>query len=908
MTVEPTAAGQPPSHPEIVMVGKSRDGSGFTQIGTQLTVLPAVPAAPEVRYSLPPEAGSFTGRGDELDRITGASGTVAVCAISGMAGLGKTALAVRAAHLLGSDFPARQLFLDLHGHTPGKEPVHAQDALVGLLTATGLDPRSLPGDLSRLAEMWRDRTAGRRVLLVLDNAADSSQVAPLLPGGAASLVLVTSRRHLGDLPGAVLRIPLDGLPAPQAAEMFTRLAPRAAASPAEVSSLVALTGSLPLAISILARVFARHPSWALADLVAETRTGLLTLTAERDSVAVAFDVSYRHLDPATQRFFRLLGAHPGSTIDVYAAAALTATSRYEAVRQLDSLHGEGLLTETGYRRYGMHDLVRLYARELTAADIADSQLAVDRVVGYYHQAAHAAGPFLARSNLLRMPPITAAAAMPDLASPGQVLGWLRTERANLFACLDHVTRTGQYVRVIGLSTILGALLLHDGPWADAVARYQTACQAARALDDQVSEAAALTDLGDALRLAGDLRGAGEVLQQALDLHRDLGNQRGQAATLAHLGGVRRQTSDFSGAASALEAALGIYRDLGNQDGQAKVLTDLGEVRRQTSDFPGAERALRQALDLYRQLNYQDGQACALNWLGNVRQLTGAYRGAAEAYEEANAISAELGDRRHSANAFGGLGVVRLQTGDYPAAADSLQQSLDIYRDLGTEFGAATVLMWLGTVRRLTGDLPGATRALEQALETQRQLGNRFGEANALTALGAVRRLTGDLPGATRALEQSLETQRQLGNRFGEANALAALGAVRRLTGDLRRAADAVQQALDIYRSLGAPFGEAEALNERGTLYRLAGQLSRSEECHQQALTRSRALGTPWDEAHALAGLGRCARATDDLPGAASLLGQAHRILGRIGAADAAAVRAELRAIPATGGAGGAGGA
>ena len=191
-------------------------------------------------------------------------------------------------------FPTDQLFIDLHGHTPGQEPMSPQRALAGLLTAIGVDASYLPQSLEDRAGLWRDRMAGQRALLVLDNAAGTDQVAPLLPGGESCLVLVTSRRHLGDLPGVAVPMLLEAMPPDQARTMFLLLAPRAA-EPAAALELVRLAGSLPLAISLLARVYARHPSWTLADLTRETRASLLTLVAEKDSVAAAFEVSYRYL-------------------------------------------------------------------------------------------------------------------------------------------------------------------------------------------------------------------------------------------------------------------------------------------------------------------------------------------------------------------------------------------------------------------------------------------------------------------------------------------------------------------------------------------------------------------------------------------------------------------------------------
>jgi hypothetical protein len=348
MTAGQEAAAEGPlSGPAIAMHGQSHDTSTFRQTGIEINVLPQAPAASEVRYSLPLDAAAFTGREEELSKVTaaagaaGAGGIVAVNAIGGMAGMGKTALAVHAAHALRDRFPDRQLFIDLHAHTPGREPVRPEDALAVLLAAVGVDTQGLPDGLDGRAAMWRDKMAGQRALLVLDNAASSRQVAPLLPGGGRCLVLVTSRRHLGDLPGAVTQVPLDALPPPQAAAMFIRLAPRAADSPDEVPDVVRLAGFLPLAISLLARLFARHPSWTLADVAAETKASLLTLTAEHESVTAAFEVSYRHLDPARQRFFCLLGLHPGTIIEPYAAAALAGTTLNEAAGLLDALHGGG---------------------------------------------------------------------------------------------------------------------------------------------------------------------------------------------------------------------------------------------------------------------------------------------------------------------------------------------------------------------------------------------------------------------------------------------------------------------------------------------------------------------------------------------------------------------------------------
>jgi tetratricopeptide (TPR) repeat protein len=776
--------------------------------------LPA-PAAPEVRSSLPSDAAVFTGRAYELARITDAAdtgGVVAVGTIEGMPGVGKTALAVHAARLLCGRFPDRQLFLNLHAHTLGKEPVRPKDALAGLLAATGVDPRSLPDDLDERAGIWRGKMAGQRALLVLDNAASSSQVAPLLPGDGGCLVLVTSRRHLGDLPGAVTPVLLGALPPEQAEEMFIRLAPRVAGCPGEVAEVVRLAGSLPLAIWLLARVFARHQSWTLADLAAETRAGVLTLTAEKDSIAAAFDVSYRHLDSAQQWFFCLLGLNPGTTTDVYAGAALAGTSLDQAAGLLDGLHREGLLTETAHRRYGMHDLLRRYARDRAAADpAADGRRALDRLLDYYLHTAARAEARLARQTRPCPAPATSAGllAFPVLDDADQALAWARADRASLLACLDHVTSTGQHAQVIALTAALAELLRRDGPWADAITRHTAAIRAARHLGDQCGEANALNDLGTVRRLTGDYPGAAHAHEQALGIYRDIGDRRGEANALNNLGTVRALTDDYPGAAHAHEQALGIYRDLGDRRGEATALNNLGDIRWLTGDYPGAVQACEQALGIYRGLGDRRGEATALNNLGDVWRLTGEYPAAAQACEQALGIFRDLGDRRGEANALSDLGHVRQLMGENPDAARDLEQALGIFRDLGDRRGEASALAYLGVVRRLTSKYPDAARDLKQALGIFRDLGDRGGEAEVLNETGALHRVTGDLARAEGCHEQALKLAHSIDSPWDEAHALAGLGRCAIVTGHTTKAQALLRRAQEIFERIGA--AEARAV-------------------------------------------------------------------------------------------------
>ena len=356
--------------------------------------------------TLPRDIASFTGRQHELaelaDAAAGTGGVVSIHAIGGMAGIGKTAFAVHAAHRLAGRFPGGQIFLPLHAHTPGQQPVGPADALASLLLTIGVPAGQIPADLQARTGLWRDRLAGRQLLLVLDDAAGSEQVRPLLPGGGGSLVLVTSRRRLTALEDAQA-ISLDALPPGEAAGLLVRLAVRPGLSSADpgVGEIIRLCGCLPLAIGMLARQLYHHPAWTVAGLAAElaAATGRLELLAtENLSVAAAFDLSYADLAPDQQRLFRRLALHPGTDIDPYAAAALDGTGLAGARRGLDALYDQYLLTEPAPGRYRMHDLIREHARALASRlDPGDDrEQATGRLLDYYQHAAARAQALLAR--------------------------------------------------------------------------------------------------------------------------------------------------------------------------------------------------------------------------------------------------------------------------------------------------------------------------------------------------------------------------------------------------------------------------------------------------------------------------------------------------------------------------------
>ncbi len=785
-----------------------------TGLPTEFPPLRSLPGgAAAATRTLPRDPGSFTGRQRELQELVeaaaSAGGVVRIHAIGGMAGVGKTAFAVHAAHKLANRFPDGQIFLQLHGHTPGQQPVEPADALASLLLTVGVDAAHIPPGVQARMALWRDRLAERQLLLILDDAADSEHVRPLLPGAGGSLVLVTSRRHLSALEDTTA-ISLDTLPPGEAAGLLVRLAGRTGLSPSDpaVAQIIRLCGYLPLAIGMVARQLHHHPAWTAAGQAAELAAAvdrLDLMATENLSVAAAFNLSYADLTDDQQRLFRRLGLQSGADIDGYAAAALDGTGLASARRGLAALYDQHLLSEPAPGRYRMHDLIREHSRAL--ADRLDSdgdrEQSVARLLDYYQRTAARANALIVSQTLTPSPAAgTVPAAVPALGDRGQGLAWVRAERANLTACLDRVTGAGQHARVIALTAGLAGLLASDGPWAEAVARHATAVHAAQVL----------------------------------------GNRPGQATALTNLGTARYLTGHWARAAQTLEEALGICRDLGDRPGQAGALTVLGNVRQLSGDYPGSTRDLEEALSICRELGDHLGQSRALSSLGNLLLATGDFAGAARVVEEALSIDRGPGDQPGQARTLVNLGIVRQLTGDYAGATRVLEEALGIYRDLGDRHGQSQSLSYLGHVRRLTGDIPGATRDLEEALGLARDVGDRLAQAHALNHLGLARQAAGDYPGAIRDLQESLGITRELGSLGGTAEGLNSAGMVHMASGDLRQARSCHREALDLARQIRSPWDEAVALAGLGRCARAEGHAAQARDMLRQALEIFRRTG------------------------------------------------------------------
>ncbi len=614
--------------------------------------------------------------------------------------------------------------------------------------------------------------AGKKILLLLDDAAGHEQVRPLLPGTAGSLVLVTSRRRLTALDDSAI-ISLGGLSPGEGATLLARLAarPGVRAVDAAAGEITRLCGYLPLAIGMLARQLSQHPAWTAGDLAASlaaARDRLAAMRAENLSVAAAFDLSYADLTPGRQQLFRRLGLIPGPSFDAYAAAALDDISLDQARRSLEDLYDQHLITEPAPSRYLLHDLLREHARTLVAAgNPADTAAAAGRLLDYYlHTAVAASQHHFSKwaAGQDRLPPGQPPAHAPPLAAAEQAAAWLETERPNLHAAADYAAASGQHLYAIAIAAAIGDFLHGHGHWDQAAALHLIALTSAR----------------------------------------QAGDRPGQARALRELGAIATLTGDLPAAAASLTRAAALYRDLGDQSGQVHALNDLGHLHTLTGDYPAATAAHQRTLALGRGSGDQFAEAAALNCLGWVQQLTGEHQGAAANLASALDLYRGLGHRLGEAEALADLGRLQRLTGDYPAAATSVRQALELFRGGGDRLGETDALYGLGMVQQVTGDYPAAAASLQQSLKLCHALGFRLGQAEALNGLGELSSRTSASRRARDQHTEALAIARDLGVPLEEARALEGIGRSHLQDGNRGQAAAHLRQALTIYQRIGAP--------------------------------------------------------------------------------------------------------
>jgi tetratricopeptide (TPR) repeat protein/transcriptional regulator with XRE-family HTH domain len=699
----------------------------------------------EVPRQLPAAVGCFTGRDGELAALTGllACGpdprppTLVISAIAGTAGVGKTALAVQWAHQVAERFPDGQLHVNLRGYDPG-EPVMAADALAGLLRSLGVPGTDIPDEPEDRARLYRSRLAGRRVLVLLDNARDGDQVRPLLPGDPGCVTVVTSRDALAGLVAAdgARRLELDVLPPADALALLRALiGDRADEDPGAAAELTGLCARLPLALRIAAELAVARRSVPLADLVAEltvSRLDALDAGDDRADVRAVISWSYRHLPDDVAAAFALAGLHPGEDLDAHAAAALTGTTVGQARRVLGRLHRASLLHAAGNGRYGLHDLLRAYAREQATARDADGAChqALTRLFDYYLAAAAAAMDILYPAEARLRPPAPAsAAAGPAMTAEADARAWLDTERANLVAVAAHCAGHDWPAHAAGLARTLFRYLMNGSHLPDAHTIYRHALQAARRSGDLAAEADALNGLGGIGVMKGWFRDAAGHYQAALERYRQCGDAAGQARALGNLGTTEYHQHNHQSAAGYYRQAVDAYHDAGDGLSAARALADLATAETELGAHDQAADHLGRAVPVLHEANDQHGEARALERMGELSLRRGQLTQAGRFFGRSLAISRRIGNTAGVATGLSNLGVISLRRGDHQQAIGHLRQALALHRQAGYQQGEIEVLRALAETLHGAGQPAAARAELQTALQLAADTGNTYEQAS-----------------------------------------------------------------------------------------------------------------------------------------------------------------------------------
>jgi DNA-binding SARP family transcriptional activator/tetratricopeptide (TPR) repeat protein len=645
---------------------------------------------------LPAAVAGFAGRSRELAALSAMPGQdgrpVLITVIGGTAGVGKTALAVHWARQHAAWFPDGQLYANLRGFGP-TDPLSAAEALRAFLDALKVPATQIPASLEGRQALYRSQLAGKKVLILLDNARDLAQVRPLLPASPTAVVLITSRNELASLVVAdgARPITLDVLTLSEAAEMLTRrLGPeRVAAEPDAASELISLCARLPLALAIMGARAAAHRSLPLAALATELRQA----TSRLDALATGEDTtdaravlswSYQQLAPATARMFRLLSLHPGPDITADAAASLAGLDPPQTRRLLRELTRGCLLTEHAPGRYALHDLLRAYATEQThtADDQQTRHQATARMLDHYLRTAHTAALLLEPAR----EPITLAPAQPGvtaerIADSEQALAWFEAEHQILISAVCLAAENGFDACAWELPWALTSFLDWQGHWHEWAAAQQTAMTAAARLGDRARQAAACRLLASACARLADYDRARTFLADCLGLYEQLEDKAGQARTHHSLCWLNVHLSRHADALGHAERALALYQAAGAQAGRAGALNAVGWCHAMLGDYRQALIFCRKSLALSRKLGDRYGEANSSDSLGYAEHKLGRLAAAADCYCRALSIFRELGDRASEADTLTRLGDTRHAAGDEQGAQGAWRHALTILDDL-----------------------------------------------------------------------------------------------------------------------------------------------------------------------------------------------------------------------------------
>lgn len=743
----------------------------------------AVSLAESPPAQLPADVADFTGRGQQVDAVcdilTGQrEGTqpsaVAVVLIAGRAGVGKTVLAVHAAHQIQAEFPDGQLYVNLRGAEA--QSLDPAEVLGRFLRALGVDPAAVPEDLEERAEVYRSRLASRRVLVVLDSAASEAQIRPLLPGSPSCAVLVTSRARLVRLEGVRL-VDLEVFEPDQAVQMLARLVgtQKVEAEPQAGQEIVRLCGYLPLAVRVAGARLAARPHRGLAQLagrLADQRVRLDELASGELEVRASVGLSYAGLGPEARRALRLLGLLESPDFVSWVAAALLDVPSSAAEELVDGLVDARLLDVVGrdaigQTRYGFHDLIRVYARERAAAEEPEDErrAALERALGaYLHFVDQAAARMPAAVPRQEHGPATRCRLDTErtvalVSNPGM---WFQTEQIALSTAVEQAASLGLHEVAWDLCAALvsGPLVL-SSRFDDWWRTHQAALEATREAGDRRGEAITLCGLG-LLRLEQTrLDEADQYLRPALRGLREADSALGEAAVLGYLGVVWRLLGRLSDAQAFLDHARTMFEEAHDRHATACVSMHLGSLFRDQGNHRKAVATLQSALDTFRAAGDRRGQARTLWSLGSVHQAQNQLDHAGELYRQMLEITSETGDPLGAAYAAQALATIHIRQGKAALAQPGLTDCLEEFRQLHDPYGEGLTLTALGELHHAEGRLDLSNEYLSSALGQWEDLQLPLWRARTLRDLGDLHQARGEPEDARSTWREALAVFQQL---------------------------------------------------------------------------------------------------------------------------------------------------
>lgn len=739
---------------------------------------PAPPASergPQDRgaCTLPYDLTDFTGREDKLRlllekaREPGGEGT-RIIAVDGMGGSGKTTLAVRAAHRLAEHYPDGQLFIDLRGFTPGERPLQPAVVLESLLRSLGVPDEQLPEGTEERTALWRVTVARKRVLMLLDNAADPGQVIPLLPASSGCLVLITSRGRLVDLDGAEW-IGLGMLAPAESATLLAETlgAERTAAEPEAVAELSELCGRLPLALRIAAARLRNRPRWTVAHLVErlshETRR-LDELSTGRRSVTATLELSYQTLSASGRAGFRLLGQHPGTEIDVWSAAALMGTSVQEAEDLLEDLLDAHMVQQYALGLYSFHDLVRSFARSLPGDDDAGGAVLAGRLLPYYLGATETACEVLFPDRLrmdadVVVPPAT---ELPPLRTAAQAMDWFDREYHTIRLAMDREGDLADPACVVRLSRNLAFYLYTRSKPDEQVSQGITAVRAARRLGDQRLLCLSLNNLGVAQWRVGRFRDGIDSVSEARRIARVLGDEMGEAMSVGRLGLLHLDNGELAEAVRCLQQAVVLRRESGYATGEADSWANLSSAYRRLGRYPEAVAAAEEALRTNRRAGVPDREKLVLNDLAAGLLGMDEPERALAVLDEHLTPGDEARQTENHALTLALSAEARQLLGDAERALRDADRAREIVGRSGVRLRASEVENIVGRVHRRAGDPARALRLHRLALDHATALGYRAEIRDALTGLAHAAEELGEKEEAADYRERARVLEAELG--------------------------------------------------------------------------------------------------------------------------------------------------